>query len=393
MADKNQFQIMLVAGEPSGDLHAADLLQELNLRESRSELNFTSYGMGGERMRQQGFTSIVGIEQMAVMGIVEILKHFPTLYRVLQQMRALLKTRRPDLLILVDYPGFNLLLAKSAKKLGIKVLYYISPKVWVWREGRVNKLAKWVDHIALIFPFELPYFQRVGLAATYVGNPLVRQIETTASRTESIAESRTKLTLDPYKITVGLFPGSRKAEVEQLLPTLLESAELIYTQNSSLQFILSQAEELPIEMFELAKYSALPIQIVKGDSHRAMRSCSAVVTASGTITLELALLDIPMVVIYKISALSYAIIRRLINTEHISLVNIVEGSEVVVELLQENVNAERVVKELNKIVPGGGIIGKNRDEMLLGLQRVKSKLGDGESTQRLADLVGSMLNE
>lgn len=373
---------MVVAGEPSGDLHASRLLQQLNLRDHQ----FHCYGIGGKRMRQQGFNAVVGIEQMAVMGLIEIVRHFPYLFGVLRKMRALLKTDPPDLLILVDYPGFNMLLAKTAKKLGIKVLYYVSPKIWVWRVGRVHKIAKRVDHMALIFPFEAPYYERVGVAATYVGHPLVGEV----SSSNSVEEARVKIGIDPDKKTIGLFPGSRRGEVQQLLPDLLKSAREIYVHDSKVQFVISQAPDLSSSLFSgVELFDDVPLTIVKGDVHTVIRGCDAIATASGTVTLEMALLETPMVVIYRVSPISYWLLSHLIKTEYISLVNIVAEREVVPELLQENASASSIAPYLLSILDDG----EERRRVVGGLRDVKSRLGSGDSASRLADLVEEMLHE
>ncbi len=371
--------IMISVGEPSGDLHAARLLQQLNQRSSPP----TCFGMGGARMRAQGFDAVVGSEEMAVMGLVEIIRHFPRLYAVLRQMRQLLQRRRPDLLVLVDYPGFNLLLAKTAKQLGIPVLYYISPKIWVWRAGRIHKIRKRVDHMALIFPFELPLYQSVGLPATYVGHPLVGEVH--CDDTTEVARER--LGLDAQKRTVGLFPGSRRSEVTALLPELLQSAQQLQQKNHDLQFLLSQAPELPESLFERVEQFEGNLHLVKGKAHCAIHACDAIVTASGTVTLEMALLDRPMVVIYRMAPLSYAILSRLIQTQWISLVNIVAQREVVPELLQEQASASSICSALLPLLNDT----PERAMMLDGLAQVRQTLGEGNSAARLADLVEEMV--
>jgi lipid-A-disaccharide synthase len=372
-------QVMISVGEPSGDLHAARLLDELKRREPAIDC----FGMGGARMRAVGFDALVQSEQMAVMGLVEIIRHFPRLYGVLRQLRRLLQSRRPDLLILVDYPGFNLLLAKRAKQLGIPVLYYISPKIWVWRQGRIHKIARRVDRMALIFPFEQHYYQRVGLPATYVGHPLVGEV----ACTESLAALRQRYGLDPQRPVVGLFPGSRRGEVSLLLPELLQSAKQLAQQQPELQFLLSQAPELPDSLFEQADPFGGELVRIRGDAHCSIHACDAIVTASGTVTLEMALLNRPMVVIYRMAPLSYAILSRLIQTRWISLVNIVAEREVVPELLQEQASAEEICSAITPLLSET----PERSAMLAGLQRVQEQLGEGSSAARLADLVEEML--
>lgn len=369
---------MVSVGEPSGDLHAARLLQQLQ-QQSNPPICF---GMGGARMRQQGFDALIGSEQMAVMGLVEIIRHFPRLYGVLRRMRNLLRIRRPDLLILVDYPGFNLLLAKTAKQLGIPVLYYISPKIWVWRESRIHKIARRVDHMALIFPFEESYYRRVGLAATYVGHPLVGEVFCE----HSVAQARERLGFSPGAKVVGLFPGSRRGEVTALLPELMASARALAEQDPSLQFLLSQAPELPDALFAEVDLLQGRLLIIKGEAHCAIHSCEAIVTASGTITLEMALLDRPMVVLYRMAPLSYAILSRLIQTRWISLVNIVAQRAVVQELLQEQASAPTILNALLPLLADT----PEREEMLRGLKQVRETLGEGNSARKLAELVGEM---
>ena len=371
-------KIMISVGEPSGDLHAARLLEALNQRPDPPHC----FGMGGERMRQAGFEVLVGIEKMAGMGLVEVIRNFSTLYGVLREMRNQMREQRPDLLILVDYPGFNMLLAKTAKRLGVPVLYYISPKIWVWRQGRIHKIAKRVDHMALIFPFEQQYYQQVGLPATYVGHPLVGEVACAAT----VAEARLRLGLDPERPVLGLFPGSRRGEVSALLPELLESARRLSQQQPELQFLLSQAPELSDELFESAM-GLDNLHRIKGEAHCAIHACDAVVTASGTVTLEMALLDRPMVVIYRMAPLSYAILSRLIRTRWVSLVNIVAEREVVPELLQEQASAEVICGAITPLLSES----PQRTAMLEGLAQVRERLGSGNSAARLADLVEEMV--
>ncbi len=374
-------QIMISVGEPSGDLHAAKLLQQLK----RSSHPPHCFGMGGGRMRAQGFDAIVDSEQMAVMGLVEIIRHFPGLYGVLRTLRQLLKHRRPDLLVLVDYPGFNVLLAKTAKRLGVPVLYYISPKIWVWRQGRIHKLKRWVDQMALIFPFELQYYRQVGLPATYVGHPLVGEV----SCAESVASVRERFGLDTKRLTIGLFPGSRAGEVNALLDDLLQSANQLRDSCPEVQFLLSQAPELPVEILERIDRFEGGLVRVRGEAHCAIHACDAIITASGTVTLEMALLNRPMVVIYRMAPLSYAIVSRLIRTRWVSLVNIVAQRNVVPELLQNEVNADSICTALTPLLSDTS----ERRAMLDGLQQVRESLGEGGSAQRLATLIMQMLEK
>ncbi len=374
---------MVVAGEASGDLHLSGLIGEM-VRRRHSPTRF--YGIAGPRSEAEGCEVVVPMEKMAVMGIIEIVRHFPFLYGVLRRMRRELRSNPPDLLLLVDYPGFNLLLAKTAKRLGIPVLFYISPQVWAWRSGRINKIAKRVDHMAVIFPFEVPYYADAGVSVRYVGHPLVGKVVSDLSH----AEARERLGINPERVTIGLFPGSRSGEVSQVLDPLLECAKRMTQQNPELQFILSRAPELPAELFSLAEVaaSALPLTIVTGEPHTAILACDATVSVSGTVTLEMALLNRPMVVIYRTSPLSYWILEKMVRIPHVSLVNIVAGERIVPELLQDEVCAERIASHLGEVLEDGEV----RREMVAGLHLVRERLGSGDAASNLADWIEELFD-
>lgn len=374
---------MVVAGESSGDLHLSSLIREMG-RRTNSPTRF--YGIAGPRAVAAGCEVMVPMEKMAVMGIVEVIRHFPFLYGVLRRMRRELRNTPPDLLLLVDYPGFNLLLAKTAKRLGVPVLFYISPQVWAWRSGRIRKIAQRVDQMAVIFPFEVPYYADAGVSVRYVGHPLVGKVISDLTH----EQAREQLGIDPGRKTVGLFPGSRSSEVSQVLGDLLEAAERMQQQNPEIQFILSRAPELSSEHFLQAEALAntLSLTVVTGEAHAAILACDAIVSVSGTVTLEMALLNRPMVVIYRTSPLSYWILEKLIQIPHVSLVNIVAEEPVVPELLQGDVCAERIASHLGRLLEDGEV----KKRMLAGLHTVRERLGGGNAASNLADWIEELFD-
>ncbi len=372
--------IMFSVGEPSGDLHAAHLLNLLSHWDQPPHC----FGMGGERMCRHSFEAVVRSEEMAVMGLMEVIREYPRLRRVFRQMVVLLQQRRPDLLILVDYPGFNLRLARVAHRMGVKVLYYISPKVWAWGAGRVRRMVRDIDHIALIFPFEQEIYRQAGLPATYVGHPLVGEV----SCDREVADLRQQWGIPIDRPVVGLLPGSRPAEVRTLLPALLRLAESLGGESPEIIFLLSRAEGVAPALYQAVATAAVEIIEVSGDTHCLIRSCDAVVTASGTVTLEIALLDRPMVVVYRMAALSYAILSRLLRSRWISLVNIIADREVVPELLQQAVEPEQLSQQLRPLLQPHSEV---RIRQLQGLAEVRQRLGEGRAAERLATLVAEMV--
>jgi lipid-A-disaccharide synthase len=368
--------ILIIAGEASGDHHGAALVRAV--RSKRGDLPF--YGIGGSEMRAAGVETLVDCREMAVVGISEIVAHFPRLYAVLRQMRQLLISRRPALLILIDYPEFNLLLAKSARRLGIRVLYYISPQSWAWRQGRVKKIRQRVDHMAVLFPFELPFYQHAGVPATFVGHPLA----TTARCDLSPGEARIACGLAADRPVIGLFPGSRRSEIRRLLPILLAAGEEMQRIDPSLQFLLPRAAT--VSESDLAPFlanSTLRPTIVNGDFYRTIRACDAIASASGTATLEVALIGTPLVVVYRVSHWSYQILSRLIKVPHIALCNIVAGKEIVPELIQHAATPQQIATALLPLVTDA----VRRKAMVAEMATLRDRLGNPMAADTLLSTV------
>jgi lipid-A-disaccharide synthase len=339
----SQKNIVVITGEASGDAHAARMISEL--RQLRPDINVK--GIGGDNMRAAGAEIMVDFSALAVMGLVEVLKRYRHIKNIFNQLLVELKANKPDLLVLVDYPGFNLKLAKQAKKLGIPVLYYISPKVWAWRAGRVKTIKRYVDKMVVLFPFEVPIYENAGVPVSCVGHPLVDAVKNTL--TSKQAKIKTGLKLN--RRVIGLFPGSRRSEIDNLLPVMLDAAERIQHRNSNVDVVLPLApgiDETYINTI-LAK-SAVPVKVVNDKFYELTAACDAIVAASGTVTLEIALLAVPHFITYRVSPISYHILRRLIKIPYVGLCNIVTGKPVVLELLQDDVTAERLETELTTLL-------------------------------------------
>jgi lipid-A-disaccharide synthase len=375
-------RIMIVAGEASGDLHGSNLVKEA-LRKN-PDLSF--FGMGGPKMQESGVTTLVDSSEMAVVGLIEVIAHFPVIYRAFSTLKKIIRTDPPDLLILIDYPDFNLHLAQVAKRAGVRVLYYISPQVWAWRVGRVKKIARLVDRMAVVFPFEVPFYEKEGVPVTFVGHPLVDTVFPTMTR----AEAQAGFGLDPARKTVGLFPGSRKGEIKNLAATILEAATLLKKHFPDLQFILPLASSLTAaDIAPFMEASCLDIRVIEGKVYDVMQVCDAIITVSGTVTLEAALMAAPMVIIYRVSPLTYAVGKRLIKVDHIGLCNIVAGERVVRELVQDDAEPAWIAAEIARILTDDEYAKEMRDK----LAGVRAKLGSGGGSAKVAELVLKMIAE
>lgn len=378
----SQKTIMVIAGEASGDAHAGRMISELK----QLAPDLIVKGIGGDNMRNAGAEIIVDFSELAVMGLIEVLKRYREIKKIFNQMVALLKSERPDLLVLVDYPGFNLKLAKQAKKLGIPVLYYISPKVWAWRAGRVKTIKKVVDHMAVLFPFEVPIYEEAGVPVTCVGHPLVDAVQ----RRWTTKQAKTKIGVKFNQRVLGLFPGSRRSEVENLLPIMLEAAERIQQHHSNVDVVLPVALGLDMTTIDqiLAK-SNVPVKVVSGDFYQLTTACDAIVAASGTVTLEIALLGVPHFISYRVSPISYQILSRLVRIPYVGLCNIVTGKPLVLELLQNEVTAERLEEELTTLLKQKE--SKQHAEEVR--KQVLSSLGPAGGARNAAQLVITLLEK
>ncbi len=374
-------RVMIIAGEASGDSHAAKLVREVKAKNT----DITFYGIGGKNMREAGVETLVDSAELAVVGLFEVLAHWNTISGALKKMQHLLRTEPPDLLVLTDYPEFNLRLAKTAKECGIKVLYYISPQVWAWRQKRVYKIRKLVDMMAVIFPFEETFYKKYDVPVRFVGHPLVDEIHVSADQ----KNLRNEFLLDNEKPVIGLFPGSRHSEIKRLLPIIVDCAKQIIKEKPDTQFVVPVASTLKEEdILPYFKDVELDMRIISHRSHDVMSVCDAVITVSGTVTLELALLKKPMVVINKISKLSYFIVMRTLKLAHIALCNIVANKRVVPELIQNDATVEKISRALLNLLDNT----EERNKIITEFDSIEEKLETKAAKTELSDLLIDMLD-
>jgi len=372
----------MVAGEVSGDLHGAHLMEAI----LRIDPEVQFFGVGGEHLGRMGMKLLYHSQSLSVVGITEVLLKIRSIMKALRGLKQCLDQERPDLVILIDFPEFNLRLAKIAHRKGIPVLYYISPQVWAWRPKRVKLIAQWVKKMVILFPFEVPFYEAAGVDVEWVGHPLLDIVKPTLSK--DVAFQR--FGLDPKQRTIALLPGSRMHEVKRLLPPLLASAQLLQKESPDLQFIIPLAPGiLQGTLSPWIRNISVPLKVVEGWTYDVMNISELLITASGTATLEAAILGKPMVIVYKVSFFSYWIGRALIQVDHIGLVNLVAGKEIAPELIQNEVNPKRVAEEALRILRDP-ILHRRMTETMTG---VRQSLGEPGAAQRAAHIVMSLLNE
>ena len=374
-------RIMLVIGEASGDLHGAQVVKALREQDPALEI----FGAGGEKLKETGVRILFDAARLAGMGFSEVIGNIGNVWQGYWLLRRVLKQEKPDLLILIDFPEFNLRLAHLAKKLGVPVLYYISPQVWAWRSGRIRKIARRVDRMAVVFPFEVSLYQRAGVPVSFVGHPLLDVVRSTESREQTLR----RYGLDPAIKTIVLLPGSRRREVAYHLPPMVQAAGDL-SREMPLQFILVRAGTVEKRFFEaVQQHGLVKIAVAEGDAYNVLNASDLVWTASGTATLETALMLRPMIVMYRFAWLTYALARLLVRVKHIALVNIVAGEGVVPELIQSDVTAERIVLESRRILEDASV----RERIVKKLSQVREKLGSPGAANQVAGIALSMMNE
>jgi lipid-A-disaccharide synthase len=375
-------KILFSAGEASGDQHAAHLF--LELKKQRPDCQ--GLGMGGAKMAAAGIELRYDSAHIAVIGVVEVIKHYGEIRRALTLMQQLVVSERPDLLVCVDYKEFNFKLAQFAKRHGIKVLFYVSPQVWAWRAGRVKQYGKAIDMMAVIFPFETAYYEAEQVPVRYVGHPSVDKVRPLHGKAEDLR----RFGLDAHQPVVGLLPGSRVNEIKRLLPVMLAAAAQLQARLPDVQFILPQADSITDTVLaDYLQHAPVTVVVIKNQPYDVMQCCDAVMTTSGTATLEIALLGVPMVITYKLAAATYWLGRLLVQTPFIGLPNIVAGKRIIKELIQHEASAENLAAEVLCILTDKAYA----DAMRENLAAVKQQLGQGGASKNMADLVLELLNE
>ncbi|HKR64335.1 MAG TPA: lipid-A-disaccharide synthase [Thermoanaerobaculia bacterium] len=360
-------KIAIVAGEASGDLHASDVIREL-----KTMTRVDAFGIGGDLLAAQGVELLHHASEMGIVGLFNVLRHLPMFRRVFRELMERIEAERPDVVFLIDYPDFNLRVARRCKELGLRVVYYISPQLWAWRQGRVRHIAKYVDRMIVIFPFEAEFYEKHGVPVTYVGHPLVEQLAGIA-----------KPVRDDDTLRIALLPGSRRMEVQSLLPAMLDAVDILRRERSVDAYIVQAPT---IATHELESIARDRVRIVANDRGEAVAAADVSLTSSGTATLESAILGTPPVVMYRLSRATYALGKMLVRVPYFSLVNLLAGKAVVPELIQKEVNGERIADEVRKLVAP-----ERRETIRAELSRIRTLLGEPGAARRVAIEIHKMV--
>jgi lipid-A-disaccharide synthase len=371
-------RLLVSCGEPSGDLYAGEMLRHLKRDVPALEV----FGLGGDRIAEQGARLVGHVRDLAVVGLAEIVSSLPRLRRIFRNVVAEVDRARPDLAVLVDYSGFNLRLARQLRRRGVPIVYYVSPQVWAWRRGRLKTIRETVSRMLVLFPFELPIYEAAGVPVTFVGHPLVDLVRPAPDRAALLAE----LGLDRDAPLIAVLPGSRPREVALNLPPLLGAIDRLRRARPSLQFALAAAPALDANALR-RELGGRPVRIVEGDTHALVGAADVGLIASGTATVEAALLGTPMVVVYRVSPLSYALGHRFVRVAHYAMVNLVAGRRVVTELIQVDFTAERVAAEALSLLDNPARVAQMRAD----LAQVRERLGASGASQRAAQAVHEAL--
>jgi len=374
-----QKRVMIIAGEASGDLHGSNLVRAMRKRDTA--LFF--FGIGGPALKNEGVNILVDASDLAVVGITEVFNKITSILKGMSIAKKALKKLRPDLLILIDLPDFNLRLAPTAKKLGIPVLYYICPQVWAWRSGRIKKMRKLADHLAVILPFEEDFYKAYDMPVTFVGHPLL-------DNHLFIQDDTLEMPADDT-LVIGFLPGSRDREISRHLPVMLDAALILLKKLDSVKFIISLAPGIEREYMEkiIENHGGdADFEIVTGGAKHMFKRSELVVAVSGTVTLETAIFGMPTVIIYKVSPISYWLGRAMIRVEHIGLANLIAGKKIVPELLQEKASPIKIADTVFELLSDASGLEEMRRELL----NVKDILGGPGASERVADIALGMLS-
>jgi lipid-A-disaccharide synthase len=374
-------KILIIAGEASGDLHGSGLVRELRKRSPGLEI----FGIGGDKMKREGVELIFHVDKLAFMGFFEVLKNLSFVRRVMRGMVSAAETRKPDLAILIDYPGFNLRFARRLKSLGIPVVYYISPQVWAWGGNRVRKMQGLIDKMVVILPFEKEIYDRFNIDCEFVGHPFLE----VARPVLSLEDFKRKFDVRKNQTTVGLLPGSRRQEVEKILPIMLESCKFLQTRIKSLQVLLGLAPTInKDEIQNLQNAAGFQAEIVENLTYDLMKHADLLLIASGSATLECAILGTPFVVLYKTSFWTYLVAKSLVSIPNIALANVVAGKRIVPEFVQRKAVPARIAEEMYDILTERNRYGNIQNQ----LAKVKEKLGERGASGRAAQIVMQVLD-
>jgi lipid-A-disaccharide synthase len=364
-------KVAIVAGEASGDLHASEVVRELKTLDA----NLTMFGIGGDFLAREGMTLLHHAREMGIVGLFNVLKHLPMFRRIYKELIARIEQERPDVVLLVDYPEFNLRVAKRCKELGLRVVYYISPQLWAWRTGRVRHIARYVDRMVVIFPFEEEFYRKHNVPVTYVGHPLIEQLSHIP-----------KPPRDPDELRIALLPGSRRMEVLSLLPPMLDAVEILRRERNVNAYIIQAPTISRQKLDRIMHDRGITVSVREHDGGEGVAAADVALSSSGTATLESAVLGTPVVVMYRLSAANYFLAKRLVRLPHFSLVNIVAGKRIVPELIQDDVNGPRIAQEVRELVAP-----EHYDAVRAELAAVRGKLGEPGTARRVAEEIHKMV--
>lgn len=376
LASTSKCRLLISSGEPSGDLYGAELVR--HLREGLPDLQ--AAGLGGDRLAAQGVELLAHVRELAVVGLWEVVSHLRRIHQIYRAVLDRVDRERPDLAVLIDYPDFNLRLAAALRQRGIPVVYYISPQIWAWRRGRLRSIRRDVSRMLVLFPFEEPIYREAGVPVTFVGHPLVDLFQPAPDRRAFLIESG----LDPDRPVLALLPGSRPKEVAHNLPALVGAVRRLHARRPDLQFLAAIAPSLDPEQIR-APLRGLPVCARVGLAHGILSTATAAIVASGTATVEAALAGVPMVVVYRLSALTYGLGRPFMRVPHFAMVNLIAGRKIVAELIQAEFTPERVETEVL------ALLDPERSATLRAdLREVRSRLGDPGASARAAREVAGL---
>jgi len=373
-------KIMIIAGEASGDLHGSRLVAEMH----KIQPDLALVGIGGDKMQQQGVQLLYHINQMSVMGFWDVIKQFRFFKKVYQHCLATMDQIQPQLLILIDYPGLNLKLARAARQRKIPVLYYIAPQVWAWGSNRIQKMVHLVDKMAVIIPFEEQLFQQAGIDARFVGHPLLEAVQTRVDRDSFYRQQG----LDMGQKTIGLLPGSRNLEVKRLLPEMLATIRQLKKRHPHIQALVGQAASVDPAIYQQILNRDPQARLLENSTYEIMKHSDLLIVASGTATLESALFETPLIIVYKVDPISYFIGKQLVTIDSIGLVNVIAEQKIVPEFIQGQFRWDRLVPTIESLL----FDEQRRTAMIKELQKIKQKLGTGGASSRTAQIALELLN-
>jgi lipid-A-disaccharide synthase len=378
----NPKNILIVAGEASGDLHAADLVKEIKLLAPQAKF----FGLGGKKMQQEGVDISFDMTELAVVGIFEILKHLKIFRKIFKDLLKRVDANAPDLAILVDYPGFNLRLAEELKRRKIPIIYYVSPQVWAWGSNRIKSIRNLVERMIVFFKFEEELYKKEGIPVSFVGHPLLDRVQPNLSK-EALFN---KFDLPTTKYTIALLPGSREKEVKNILPIMLDTAALMRQDLASIKFLILRSSTVKEEVFRriMSRYK-LPLCILHDMTYEGLAASDFAIVASGTATMETAILGVPMVILYKVSFFTWAYLRMAIKIPYIGMVNIIANQRIIPEFIQYKAQPQRIAAYIKETLTAPQELDKIKRLLL----EVKSRLGEKQAAKRAAAIVLNQLEK